>query len=155
MRRLDCSEATVDRMARDERLKSRLVRVPGRKSERVFWAEDVERHQQVKEKREALRPPSAPKLLEAGGTEKAEVISLSRGIQVNTIRELLDSWAESRREEVPVREKTWLAWSEAAALSGIPLAYVKLGAKEGRFTARRFGRSWRVLRTSLEAARWE
>jgi hypothetical protein len=154
MSRLDCSEATVDRMARDERLKSRLVPVPGRKSERVYLAEDVERHQQVKEKREALRPPPGPKLLESGGTEKAEVISLNRGIQVHAIRELLESWAAARSEEVPIREKLWLTWKEAAALSGIPLAYVKLGAKEGRVVARRFGRSWRVQRASLEESRW-
>lgn len=153
MSALAISEATIERMARDERLHSKLVSVPGRKAERVYLAEDVERLVQQKARREEIEAAArsaGPKLLEAGGAEKAEIVSLKSGVPVNAIRELLDSWAD-RREEIGLREKLWLTWEEAAALSGIPVTYVREAANEGRILAKRFGRSWRVLRKSLEA----
>jgi excisionase family DNA binding protein len=51
--------------------------------------------------------------------------------------------------EVPLQEKFWLTWNEAAALSGIPKHALKKLVKEGEVVARKFGRSWRVGRRSL------
>jgi hypothetical protein len=157
--RLGISGATIERMARDERLKSKLVPVPGRKSERVYLAEDVERFKKTKEKREALKPPSArlkPKLVEAGTPEGKGgdmVVMKGASLPLNGIKELLESWFAKR--QVSLREKIWLTWEEAVQLSGIPMACVRQDAKDGRIVARRFGRSWRVLRKSLLEARWE
>jgi excisionase family DNA binding protein len=149
---LAISDPTIERMARDGRVGSKLVPRQGRKAERMYLATDVERLKREKEKREEIQAAarSAPKLLEAGGAEKAEVVSIKTGFPVSAVRELLEEWAE-KREEVGVREKLWLTWDEAAELSGIPVTYVREAAHAGSIKCKRFGRSWRVQRKSLEA----
>jgi excisionase family DNA binding protein len=146
---LGVSDATVERMTRDGRLPSKLVPRSGRKGERMYLSEAVERLKEEKEKRVALRPPSAQTNGQLqNGEGKAEIVSV-KTFPLQAVRELLLEWS-GKREEVGLREKFWLTWDEGAALSGIPVAYVRQAARDGQIVARRFGRSWRVLRKSLE-----
>jgi DNA-binding transcriptional MerR regulator len=153
MNALGISIATVERMTRDERLHSKLIFVPGRKGERVYLDADVERLKALKEKRAALKPPSAQKLLNGGVDSNggATIIKTTPGFTLDSLRELMQEWASLRQAapEVPLQEKYWLNWNEAAALSGIPKHALKKLVKEGEVVARKFGRSWRVGRRSL------
>jgi excisionase family DNA binding protein len=152
LERLGVSEATLERMAADKRVGSKLIPRHKKKAGRIYVEADLDRLKREKEARRVLRPPSATKEKEkeegngAGGKTDVATAVVKSGFTFGNLRELLNGW----RNDVGVREKIWLTWEEASELSGIPLFYVRQLTEEGKIHAERFGRSWRVLRTSLE-----
>lgn len=145
---LGVSEATLDRMASDGRVASKTEPRPGRKPERVYSAQDVERLKAEKEKRREARPPSAlaPKtqlMLPAfdGVAEAMRELASSLAYRVDDERE--------RSENFTLREKLWLTLEEAAAYSGLARRDLVRLRREGKLVARKSG-GWKYLRRSLE-----
>jgi excisionase family DNA binding protein len=168
--RLGVADATLERMARDGRVGSALASRPGKKGTRVFVTADVDRLKREKEMRAALRPPSAMKKTETGNEEGngagkasstnldlwgqgkgAALVSLKTGgWSYESLLELIRGVVSISSERVPLQEKLWLTWEEASALSGIPVPHVRRLSEAGKIYAEKFGRSWRVLKDSLQ-----
>ena len=63
---------------------------------------------------------------------------------VTTLESVLTEWLNR------AQPKFWLTWEQAEQLSGIPARHIRALSEDGKIYAERFGRSWRVLRDSLQ-----
>jgi len=148
--RLGIGEATLDRWASIKKIGSQLVPRPGKKAERCYSVDDVERELRVKEARAAKRPPSAQPTNGAGGEGKPETALTLRGPGLNagTLREFMDEWLD-HRNDVPLNQKLWLSLEEAAAYSGLAQATLLKLSQTGDVRAVKSG-GWKISRQSLE-----
>jgi excisionase family DNA binding protein len=150
------SRATIERRAADGRVRVQHVPQAGAKPKPYYSIEDLLELKKEKEMRRALRPPSAiaPKPAEPKAVQlqlPEEVLALTRAL-VAAQTKLLAPLPEPE-PPVPVTEKLWLTIREATRLSGIPRRYLRALCDDpaSGLLARRFGRSWRVNRESLQA----
>lgn len=137
-RELNTSTATVERMVRDGRLRSKLVPRPGRKPERVYLAEDIDRLKEQKGKRRELRPPSALVPRSPASTQQLALVT------TELVRQL------AAPKPIPLSEKLWLSLPEAQAYSGLAKTDLLVLAQSKRVVARKSG-GWKIQRKSLEA----
>lgn len=134
MRALGKSRKTIERLVASQELKSQLEERQGRKSERVYSAEDVERL-----KRQPATQALAPR-------QQVQLALPELGKEIGSaIRELAD-----QPERVGITLKLWLSLEEATLYSGLAKRDVLKLARDGRIVARKSG-GWKILRKSLEA----
>lgn len=146
--RLQLSPRTLEKWVKDKRIQSKLEPRDGRKPERVYSRPDVERIQKEREAR-AERQPETRELVKA-----PTPLSLVVPAELKeAAREIVREWASEVRAalpEVSIKDKLWLTWEEAVAYSGLPYGSLRKLAQERNILARKYGRSWRVNRESLE-----
>lgn len=142
--RLGQSVATIGRLVQRGELRSEEVaRGNGKKPERFYLAEDLDRLKIEREAREAMRPPSA--IASGNGTAltrpgaKAELVLASEAAGV--VREIAAS----------LHPPLWLTPKQAAKYSGLPKKIILQECRAGRLAAIPRHGSFLVRRASLEA----
>lgn len=143
------SESTIARLVRDGRLRTQLVQRDGRKPERFYSAEDVER---IEAERKARALRAAPTAIEARSSANPAALPEFLGL----LRELvqarqLPAPPEVKEPAVPLNEKLWLSPAEARRYSGLSRQDLRDLVFDGILVARGKGRGVRILRKSLEA----
>lgn len=130
--KLNKSQSTIDRLVGAGELKSKTEPRPGRKPERLYSAEDVEklaiRVQEPSRALRVIRPPAQSQL----------------AIPPDAITALRDVMKDLRKPRL------WLTLEEAEDYSGIPRAMLLELCKTTRLNAFKW-RGWKIRRESLEA----
>jgi hypothetical protein len=138
--RLGQSIATIERAVKRGELRTEEVpRGNGKKAERFYLAEDVDKLKSEREAKQALRPPSAVAGAVAVRPAKAELVLASEAAGV--AREIAE-W---------FRPALWLTPKQAAQYSGLPRKILLAACREGRLTAIPRNGSFLIRRASLEA----
>jgi hypothetical protein len=151
---LNRSQSTLDRLVAAKDLASKVEPRAGRKPERLYKAEDVQRIAkaagETSRAPRGVRPPTPSQLAIA-----PEAISSLRDVTAgwgnavtSSLRELMTEWLDGR-DRIGAREKLWLTIDEAVELSGRSRAWLLRVCQEGQLTAEKDG-GWRILRRSLE-----
>ena len=137
--RLGQSLATIERLVKRGELRTEEVaRGNGRKPERFYSVEDLDRLKIEREAREAMRPPSAVTAV-AVRPAKAELVLASEAAGV--LRELT-----AFLRPPPL----WLTPRQATQYSGLPRKILMAACRDGRLSAiPRYG-SFLIRRASLE-----
>lgn len=131
------SKTTIERLAYDGAIVSKLEPREGRKPERLYHAGSLERYLVEKENGKLL--PAV-----AGG---AAVVPIERGDFVKSAQALMAEWW-NRHQQV---EKLWLTIDEARELSGFSRKYLIRACDEGKLEWTRDGRRRLIRRVSLKA----
>jgi excisionase family DNA binding protein len=143
---LGIAQRTVQNWAKAGRLHFKMHTLPGRRAQRVYNSEDVERL-----KKEG--PPRTP----SGEVAPKAAAAPKRGSQtieaLEVFKLLVDEFRAQRAEEAAERERdhaaAWLTLSEAAAYLRLPKTYLHRAIIEERLLAVKAG-GWRIRRKSLD-----
>jgi hypothetical protein len=158
---LGISDATLDRLVKQGELRSRLAPRAGRKPERVYLAEDVEKRKREGEERRRARPPSAIAVSSRGGRD-GPFVPFDGTLTIRAMQTALRA-LETRplsRPQVELKDKLWLSLDEAVAYSGLAKADLLFVCQESLQAQERTEREqlivrksggWKILRRSLEA----
>jgi excisionase family DNA binding protein len=131
--RLGTSVKTIERLARRKQLRQRTRQTANSQPAAVYDPAEVER---IAEKRGL-----AGALVAVGGAGDVQQPGPA------------DATKRAAAPAVRIERKVWLTVREAAAYSGLPLAFLRESLRNGDLRGRKFGGSWRVRRNILEA--WE
>ena len=144
---LQQSDSTVERLVRNQRLRSKFLPRPGKKAERIYLKEDVDKVALERETRRDLRPPSeVAKTKEGGAVVKREPQSLV----LNADGFLREWMAALKNPQVELKDKLWLSLEESAEYSGLSKKDLRHLCRDGKLRARKSG-GWKIRRASLEA----
>ena len=146
---LPVNDSTIERMVRDGRLRSARIARHGRKPQRVYLREDVERQAREKEARAAIRPRELEPRPKAKAPDALAAAML--GILENMQRQVRALEAPQPAPPPPAAPKTWLTIEEAQAC-GLSRKLLLTLCQTGQVICVRDG-AWKILRKSLEA--WE
>ncbi len=146
---LGIAQRTVQNWAKAGRLRFKLDTLPGRRAQRIYNSEDVER---LKKEGPPPRPPSSEVTETKVAVPKRASSQVIEALEVFKL--LTEEFRAQRKEEAAQRERehsaAWLTLSEAAAYLRLPKTYLRRALIEKRLPAIRAG-GWRIQRKSLEA----
>jgi hypothetical protein len=145
MARLGKSQSTIERLVGSRALRSMLSPRPGRKPERLYSAEDVER---LKEESGAATSRTVTVAKKAPGA----LISGDGNVMLSSLVPLLTKWLNGG-QGTRASEKLWLSLEEATAYSGLAESFLERAIREGKLRAVKGGPhgAWSIQRASLEA----
>lgn len=150
LQRMQVNDSTIERMVRDGRLKSTVIPRKGRKPERVYKIEDVERQAREREARRAIRPPTA--VAPRPPAMQAELITTAVAMMAQMLKRFEQPLPALPAPAPPItiQEKLWLTLDEAVELSGLCRSDL-LGLCQAHVLIARKSPGWKIQRKSLEA----
>ena len=141
MTELGKSDSTIERLVSSGDLRSTTIPRPGRKPERVYAVEDVDRLKAAK-----ARPANSAGAIATRPAGSAGAIA--RGVTADVAHDLIERLMAPK--PLSVSEKLWLTIDEAAVYSGLAKADLRRLRGQGEIIARKSG-GWKIQRSSLEA----
>lgn len=141
---LQKSEKTIERLVKAGSIESKLEPRPGRKSERLYRAADIERLAQ-----NGHGSTAVARVPQSAVPAKMAAVQLAPEI-MDKFRHVVIDGMSAYASQVPTHLKLWLSLAEAREYSGLSKPTLLQAIRNGKVTAQKSG-GWKIKRASLEA----